>query len=155
MHHWGDGFEYFGEVGRAADEIGTFCKRWGRIGVTQTKEKYGTARVYCGFGIHQLFSLTHPGYAFSRYPKWLWTIDCLYISKIFSFLRINKVIVPYQTWVYRLAYKRALKKYPMIREEILDGADYTELLQKFYKQYNVECSWTRFNDKTQKWEKLF
>lgn len=155
MHHWGDGFEYFGEVGQAADEIGVFCRRWGRIQVTQTKEKYGTARVYCSFGLHQLFSITHPGYAFSRYPKWLWTLDCLYISKLFNFLRLNKVVVPYQLFVYRLAYTRALKKYPFIAEEILDGADYTEELQNLYKKYNVECSWIRHNPATGKWEKLF
>lgn len=155
MHNWGDQFEYFSEVGDAAYEIGQFCRFWGRINVTQTKEKYGTARVYCSFGAYQLFSITHPGYVYSRYPKWLWTLDCLYISKLFRFFRFNTVLVPYQLFVYRLAYTRALKKYPFIAEEILSGADYTEQLQSLYKKYNIECNWTRFNDKTQQWEKLF
>lgn len=156
MHNWGEWpDELFSQVGQAADEIGKFCRFWGRIGVTQTKEKYGTARVYCGFGLHQLFSITHPGYAFSRYPKWLWTLDCLYISKLFTFLKINAIIVPYQLFVYRLAYTRALKKYPAIRDEILSGADYPKELKSLYKKYNIECSWTEYNKETQEWEKLF
>lgn len=128
-HRWGGPFPYFVEVAQAADEIGKFCRKWGRINVTQMKEKYGISCVYCNFGAYQLFSLTHPGYVYSRYPKWLWSIDIMYISKLFQVCRINDIIVPYQLFIYRLAYKRALKKYPMIKKEILSGADYPEYLK--------------------------
>lgn len=126
-HFWGGNFPFFSEVGEAADEIGKFCRRWGRINVTQTKEKYGEARVYLNFGWYQLFSITHPGYCYSRYPKWLWTFDIFYISKVIR--PLNRIVVPYQTFIYRLAYKRVIKKYPLIREEILGAADYSELLE--------------------------
>lgn len=155
MHSWGDGFEFFGEVGRAADEIGDFCRRWGRIQVRQTKEKYGTARVYCSFGLYSLHSITHPGHVWNRYPRWLRRIDYFVFANLFRVLRINKLVEPYQIWVYRLAYKRALTKYPMIRLEILNGADYTELLEPLYRRFQVECTWTRFNEKTQDFEKIF
>jgi len=128
MHTWGDGFPYFDDVSKAADEIGQFCRRWGRLGA-YTKEKYGTCRVHIqGMGYLSLFSLTHPGYVYSRYPKWLWSADIYYIG---PFLRktIGRPMYKYQCFIYRLAYKRALKKYPNIREEILCCADFDELLK--------------------------
>ena len=130
-HMYGDCPEwpYFGDVDNAASYIGRFCRKWGRISVTQTKEKYGTARVYCNIGISQLHDITHPGYVRSRYPHWLWHIDVMYVSKLSRFLRVNKVVVPYQKYVYRLAYRNALKRWPHIREEILAGADWPELLE--------------------------
>lgn len=129
MHNWGDGFPYFEDVGNAADEIGAFCRKWGRIGVRQTKEKYGTARVYCSLGWHQMHCITHPGHCYSRYPNWLWHLDCRVTPKILHFFRLNKLIMPFHVFIYHLAYKRAIKKYPHIREEILSGADWNELLE--------------------------
>lgn len=128
MHSWGDGFQYFGEVGAAADEIGDFCRRYGRIRVTQTKEKWGTARVYCHFGWLSLHGLLFPGYVYKRpgFPQWLWSIDIWYISRVL--ILFSRPISLYQTFIYRLAYKRALKKYQMISREILGGASYPELL---------------------------
>ena len=129
MHTWGDDFKYFGEVGDAAFEIGQFCKRYGRISVTQTKEKYGTARVYCHFGWTSLHGLVYPGYVYSQFPKWLWTADVYYIGPLLRKWPLGVIMVKYQLFIYRLAYKRALKKYPMIREEILVGADFDEYLK--------------------------
>lgn len=128
MHNWGDEFLYFEEVGEAAEYIGRFLRKWARVSVTNTKEKYGTVRVYCSFGWSQFFSITHPGYAYSRYPKWLWNLDVSYGSKLIHLLRINNIIIPLQTMLYRYVYKQAIKKWPMIREEILNGADWDEYL---------------------------
>lgn len=129
-HVWGNWpDEFFNQVGNAAVEIGEFCRRWGRISVTTTKEKYGTARVYCHFGIHQMFSITHPGYVYSTYPPRLWKLDCIIMPKIFHFFRINRMVIPLQQMIYRYAYKRTLQNFPLIRNEILDGADYPEYLR--------------------------
>lgn len=129
MHTWGDeGVDWEG-IGDAAEYIGRNLRRWGRVGVTTTKEKYGTVRVYCGFGWYQLFSITHPGYVYSRYPNWLWSLDCLYLSRLIR--PLNRVVVPYQRWLYTYFYGRALKKWPHLRLEILSGADWNELLAKY------------------------
>lgn len=121
-HMWGAWpDELFAEVGQAADEIGNFCRRWGRIQVSCSKEKYGTARVYCHFGLYQLNSIFYPGYHYIQKPKRLMMIN------IPGW--ISTVIFPWQRFIYRLAYKRALKKYPMIRSEILCVADYDEFLK--------------------------
>ena len=149
MHHWGDGFKHFADVSGAARDIAMFCKRWGRIGVRDYKEKYGTARVYCGFGYTQLHSLIWPGHIYSRYPfgvskygwklnatrfgKWLgnkiWRLDCNFSRFFFQNKIIGGLICKYQIWIYKKAYERALKKYPYIVKEILYGADYPELLR--------------------------
>lgn len=63
------------EIGIIAEEIGSFLKKWGRVHVSQTKAKYGTCRVYVSFGWWGLHSITHPGYAYLRFPKWLQWVD--------------------------------------------------------------------------------
>lgn len=128
MHAWGGKFEYFREVELAAQEIGDFCKKWGRMGVWQTKEKYGTARVYCSFGLWGFHSLINPGYARNRWPSWLWKLDCDYGTRVIT--PFNWFIAHYQIFIYKIAYKRAIKKYPFIKKEILVCADYSEYLKK-------------------------
>lgn len=125
MHYWGDGFPYFQEVGRAADEIGDFCVKWGRIRVTCTKEKFGTSRVYCSFGHYQIGSLISPGTGW--YGDWPWW--CKWTWKIYTPKWINALLIPYQRMVYRLAYRIAIRKYSMIKKEILYGADWPEFLK--------------------------
>lgn len=129
MHYWGDGFLYFYQVGESAEYIGYFCRRWGRLNVTSMKEKYGTVRVYCSFGYLSLHILLYPGYVFKRpyWPNWLWKLDVYYISKVFNFFQ--PLIFIWQKFIYRLAYKKALKKWPMIRKEILACSDYPEFLE--------------------------
>ena len=126
MHNWGDGFEYFNDVGEAAYYIGNFLRKWGRVGVRDTKEKYGTVRVYLSLGWRQLHCITHPGHCFSRYPDWLWHLDCLYLSKAVRLL--NCIVGPYHIWLYNKAYQNAIKKWPHIKEEILVMADFPELI---------------------------
>lgn len=129
MHDWSDETIDWNGINSAAEFIGLTLRKWGRVGVTTYKEKYGTVRVYCRLGWYQLFSITHPGYVYSRYPKWLWTLDIYYISRLIRLL--NCLIVPYHKWLYTFVYGRALKKWPHLRAEILHGADYHELLAKY------------------------
>lgn len=127
MHKWGQkGVDWEG-INAAAEYIGINLRRWGRINVTQWKEKYGTVRVYCSLGWYQLHSITHPGYVYSRYPKWLWGLDVMYFSKVVT--KFNFIISRYHSFIYRHFYKKALKKWPHLREEILQCADYDELLE--------------------------
>lgn len=126
-HHWGeDGVDWSG-ISDAARFIGEYLVRWGRVGVRDWKEKFGTVRVYCSLGWHQFHSITHPRYQYSRYPQWLWSLDCRYGWRILW--PVNRLVVPFHKWLYRRAYRLAVKKYPHLREEILSGADYSELLE--------------------------
>lgn len=130
MHYWGDGFEYFEDVGDAAEFIGNICRKYGRIGVTCAKEKYGTSRVYCSMGGYNLLSVTHPGYMhYGPYPNWLSSFDIWYGPKLLKFTGTSWILSIWQPIVYSLAYKAALKKYPHIQAEILSCADWPELIK--------------------------
>lgn len=99
-----------------------------RVPVRDWKEKYGTVRVYTGFGVGSLHSLilpNHMWYRWSKKPllKWLDEVTL----PIFSLLL--PLTIRYHEFIYRAAYQRAIEKYPEIRENILDGADYDELLE--------------------------
>ena len=130
MHRWGDWpDEYFYDVGWAAVYIGDFCRRWGRIQVRDTKEKYGTSRVYCSFGIYSLYSIFHPGAVYLRWPKWFKWWEYNFFSPIIQHLQKWIPFYKWQIFIYRLAYKKAIKKWPHIKKEILAGADYDDLLE--------------------------
>lgn len=125
MHSWGDeDFHYWKEIEEAAEYIAKFCTTWGRIHVRDFKEKWGTVRVYCSFGWYEVAEIFAPGVnwygKWPWYTKWLWRI---YVPRC-----INNLVVPYQEWIYRKAYAQAIKKWPMIKDEILCAADWFELL---------------------------
>ena len=120
---WDD--DLFNQVNDAAYEIGTFCAKWGRINVRQTKEKFGTVRVYCSLGVDCFYGLLFPRHCWVK-PWWPYRLD-LNISR-WMMPPINRLVFPWQKLIYRLAYKRALRKYPHLRDEIMCCADFYDLL---------------------------
>lgn len=129
IHMWGEeNFDWRG-LDWCVNYLNKNLRRWGRINVRQTKEKWGMIRCYCSLGWYNLFSITHPGwvsYKVAGYPKWLMSFDIFVLSRIIPHL--NYIIVPYHKWLYRRLYKNCVKKYPHLREEILCMADFPELL---------------------------
>lgn len=126
MHIWGEeGVDWEG-ISAAAAYIGEGLRKWGRVNVVQYKEKYGTVRVYCSLGWWQIHAITHPGYAASQYPHWLWALDCKFGSLICRAL--NYIVIPYHKWLYRRYYRMAVQKWPHLRHEIICVADYPDLL---------------------------
>lgn len=131
MHFWGDeGVDWKGIAG-AAEYIGERCRRLGRINVTQYKEKYGTVRVYCSFGYYSLHELIWPGYAYKRdyWPHFMWTLDIYFWPNAFKYSGLGYLLHKWQKFIYRSSYKRALKKWPHLRKEILCCADFSEFLK--------------------------
>ena len=116
-----------GDIGDAADWIGARLRKFGRIDVRQTKEKFGTARVYCTLGWSGLHCITHPGYAYSQYPKWLWHLEVYYFPAIIS--PLNYIVLPFHRWLYRRTYIQAMRRWPNVRVNIFFGADFQELLE--------------------------
>lgn len=115
------------DLHRAAIDIGRYLTRHGRISVWDTKEKYGTARVYCTLGWGQLHDIAFPGYTHNRFPRWLWALDCMYLSRVVPVL-CNAFVIPWQKRVYRKAYMEAVRLYPHLWWELTCAADYPELL---------------------------
>ena len=100
MHHYGKPGVDWKSINEAAEYIADYLEKYGRMAVLDYKEKFGTVRVYCTFGYHWMPSPLN---------KW--------------------IVIPYHEWIYRRAYIGVLRKYPNIREEILSGASYWNLLE--------------------------
>ena len=130
MHQWGEEDFKWEYLDKAIHMIAEDLRFW-RIVVTQSKEKYGTCRIYCSLGWNCLLNITHPGYCWYPYPKWLIRLDLYVLSRIIP--KLNFLILPIHKWAYRNAYKKAVDMFPEIEEEICCMADYVELLD-FYKQ---------------------
>ncbi len=128
MHTWGeDDFDWLG-IDCAAQYIGENLRKWGRVDVRQYKEKFGEVRVYCSLGLYMWHQLIWPGYVSNQYPwHWLWTRDVYFPQWIFRL--VNRLVVPYHKWLYRVLYGEAVRVYPHLHDEILDAADYPELLK--------------------------
>lgn len=125
-HDWGDeGVDWEG-IDKAASLIVYTCRVYGRLG-GDAKEKYGTVRFYVSFGYLSLHTLLYPGYHYIQFPKWLHTLDLYIISPVLQFF-FERLFVKWQQKVYVYAYRLAVKRYPHLREEILECADWPELL---------------------------
>jgi hypothetical protein len=125
MHFWGEpGVDWAG-ISAAAEYIGLGLRRWGRVSVTDYKEKYGSARCYLSLGLHDWHQLTHPGYVYRQWPGWLWPLN---FRGRWLLRLLNCVVLPYHIWLYRRYYRKAVERWPHLREEILCAADYPKLL---------------------------
>ena len=142
-HNWGDkdkkGRDVCYRVGDVADYIGCWLRTWARINVLQIKEKFGEVRIYCTFGWDDLHSVTHPGHAYYRYGKVGMFIN-QYTRGVFKYL--NYIIVPIHKYLYCWRYHRAIKKWPELRDEILQGADFGELFEGRIPGYKHSDYWT-------------
>lgn len=150
MHNWGATNVDWKGLNDAAYFLGEFMRKWGRMGV-HTKEKYGTVRASCMFGWHSIHDLTHPGYAYIQYKRngILWKLAYSRRVMPLIFQVLNLVVRPYHVWLYRRAYRLAISKWPLLREEILLGADWSEYLEEFGlhrirtadRCYTVQLEW--------------
>jgi len=130
MHYYGEWpAKYFEQIDAIAYKIGMFIAKWGRIRVLQTKEKFGTVRVYCHFGFDSIHGLVWPKHDWIH-KWWPYGFDLWISHKVHKIIWLQRLFTQYQEWIYKLAYKKATKKYPHLKPEILDCADYGKLLRK-------------------------
>jgi hypothetical protein len=116
-HEWGDEDFDWKSLDKAISEVDHIMTAYGRIGV-HSKEKYGTARWSLYLCTGSLHSLTHPGYVYSRYPKWLWSFDV----RNKPIKHIAPIIRLWQKKVIQYAFTVVCMRYPHIRDEIIMDA---------------------------------
>lgn len=102
---------------------------WGRIGVN-SKEKFGTARIYVTFWDGSLHGMLYPGHCYSHFPKWLWSFDLKVISPFIRKSGLCKLFNWYQSKIYGMAYSRAIKKFPKVKIELVVACDIDELIKE-------------------------
>lgn len=126
MHFWGEeSFDWKG-LDQAGHLIEKHLLRW-KVPVRDVKEKFGELRVYCSFGWERgwlFMHLFYPTYSYYQFPRWVRTIDFWIPCHWLNFM-----LVPLQQRAYRIAYSKAIKSYPHLRAEIIDAADWPELLE--------------------------
>lgn len=127
-HEWGDDDVDWEAINAATDYLPMYMRRWGRI-FSHGKEKYGTVRVSAVLGHISLHGILWPAYYYNQFLyKWMWKLDIVCVTPILRFL-FSRVWGKYQVFIYRKAYKNALYKWPHIEDEILEDADWPELLK--------------------------
>jgi hypothetical protein len=126
-HYWGEeGFDWHG-ISAAAAFIGEGMKKW-KVDVRQYKEKFGEVRVYCSLGLQDLHQLTHPGYVSNQWPQWAWELQFIWPARLLVRF-LNLFFLPLHKYLYRRYYEQAVTLWPHLHDEILDAADWPELLE--------------------------
>ncbi len=146
MHDWSDeSFDWDG-LNDAIRYIAYGLKRW-RVPVRDYKEKFGTARIYCSLGWGSFYDIFYPGCVW--YKKfWPVRLDH-FLSYDTPILRwINKIVCPFHIWLYARYYRKAVEKWPHLREEILSMADHGELFEGRVPGYKHSDYWTTYDDGT-------
>ena len=125
MHDWSEeDFDWQG-LNDAGEFIGAWLRKWVRMEVCDIKEKFGTLRIYCGFGWSSLYSIWRPHYCWI--PKWWpYKLDRILSNALLPIL--NPIVARIQMKAYTWRYKKAVEKWPHLKEEILCCADWRELL---------------------------
>jgi hypothetical protein len=141
-HDWSDKDFDWNALYDAERIVHFWAWRIGRVG-GQLKEKFGTLRYYCQFSDGTLQSLMYPGYARIVHPWFYWNIDVPIVQRIAKYTGLLYLIHKYQAFFYRLAYKKAVAKYPHIRDEILVDAGAQELVEGI-AGYRHEDHWRTF-----------
>jgi hypothetical protein len=113
-HCWGDKDFDWDSLYKAEQLGNKLMKSLGRIGV-RSKEKFGSLRWDLHFFDGTLHSLTHPGYVYSQYPKWLWEFDVVYRPLRF----LLPVIQAWQAFVVKCTFWYICRKFPHIEKEII------------------------------------
>lgn len=128
-HDWSDDtFDWTG-LNNAINYISDRLRKLARIGV-HSKEKYGTARISCYF-VDTPHSLIWPGYVYNQYPyKWMWGLDVYYGRNLLYYTGLSYIIIKWQKWIYVDTYRRAVKKWPHLKDEILCDAHPLEWLEE-------------------------
>ena len=125
MHHWGDENVDWAGISNAAEFISLGLRKWGRVNVRQHKEKYGLVCVYLSLGLQWWPQLTHPGHVYNRWPRWTWWLQS---RPRWLFWLLNLAVMPYHKWLYLEYYRRAVTKWPHLKQDIIRGADIEALL---------------------------
>ena len=142
IHWWGDkDFDWKGLDG-AIRIIYFWTHNFGRLG-GQLKEKFGGVRFYVFFSDGTIHSLVKVGHYYYRWSKWVRWVDYNIIANIMKYGGLLYLLHKWQRFIYRFAYKRAVARYPHLRDEILVDADLQELVEGI-NGYKSSEHWTTY-----------
>jgi hypothetical protein len=127
MHEWGEEDFDWEALDEACLYLSSQCRRWARFGVW-TKEKWGTLRVEttCAFfGEWPLHNLVNPGYVRYTWSRWIMLYIDIPLGKVLKLIGVTHLIQKFQVAAFKFFWKKAAKKWPHIKDEILDEWEWT------------------------------
>jgi hypothetical protein len=144
QHYWND--EWFEANGadlyKAIDYFEMFNRRYGRW-YFFTKEKYGTMRLEAFWFRTHLDNLLGKNLIYIRYPR-LHRLSTL-LDKVVRFIRLDKIIIHWQRFIFNIATLRTCKKWSNVVEEITDEYCFNTLLYSWTKKkINYSCKWVTY-----------
>lgn len=119
-------YDYFKSLEDICDIIYQIAIKYGRIGGHIAIYR-GCVKFYAQFRNLSLRSLIYPQYYHNPLPAWLQKVDH-YVAILLK--PLQPIFTYYQHRMYRLAYQKAIKKYPYLKTEITRYALYPQLLNK-------------------------
>ncbi len=141
MHQWGDeDFDWKG-LDEAIYFIADWLSTWVRMPIRDYKEKYGTARIYCGFGWHGIYQIWRPRHCW--YPRWWPMTFDFWLANTSVWRRLNKLVILLHQKAYAWRYKKAVQKWPHLYKEIVSMADYEELFEGAVPGYKHSDYWRK------------
>ncbi len=133
-HYWGDETFDWREFDEAITYIHVQLTRVG-FGVS-SKEKWGNADIYAyAWGGH-IFDLLPYNFRRKYFPKALRTLDFKF-GDLLSFLKILPLINKVQYMFYRRVYRRAFKKWPQFKYELIGGMCQWEELKDLLIEHHM------------------
>lgn len=137
-HIWGDKtFDWHG-LNEAIHYIDDFCTKYGFIQVT-SKEKWGQADIYVYWWDGTIWSLFYTSRWWKmskKWPGWLRSVD-FKLGDLLTLIGVRRLVHAYQQFIYKLAYDRALNRWPHLKEEIVGGMAEWEVLEKVMVKHQL------------------
>lgn len=139
QHNWGDESFDWTSLYKAVDEMAFWGRKIGRIG-GQIKEKWGEIRWYTNIvAPEKLSDLVYPGYYY-----YVWSAEKKPILNVIDQMSIvymrplRPLLLAYKRFFYAYAYRKAIRKFPHITEEILACCGWPELLFRSERKLRIK-----------------
>lgn len=159
-HYWGDEDFDWNALNHCVHLYDHVLKKYGRMCV-YTKEKYGTMRLeYLGMGWDGIYGFLNPGHLIFRWKSvrisrtriigdmaFESKVDLLYVfnevtANLARYTGISWLIQKYQMFLFNMLTLYCVKKYPHIKDEIMDEYEFNTFLYAWVKRAtNYVCGW--------------
>ena len=132
-HLWGDPDHDWESLYAAVLWFPKQLRRWGRVCV-HAKEKWGCLRLEYFYWGPSLFQLIFPG-RLTSYPWWFYNFSFKYAQPLLNYSGIGYLIEHYQRLVFNVLTIMMVRKWPHIKDELIEDYDFQQLMYKITKKY--------------------
>lgn len=121
------------EMNLIASYIRNFITRWSTIIVTEAR--YRSNGQFIAITVNYLspetlLEICYPGQgSYYLCPKWFTKFDIVFGASVIKYTGLRFLFTVWNQFIYKLAYKKAFKKWPQYSDELYKGVMYTKLVK--------------------------